>query len=83
MKAPRDPNDLLRTLHDEATVLDSADEATLRHMIAQIRAGKHAVIIIENEPDKLLYMFATGNRPRAIQMMGTVIESTAKKLRDV
>ncbi len=64
------------------TVLGPEDEAYLNKMIAAVRAGKPAVLIVEDSDDKLKYMFSMATRPEAISMLGKVIEATGRRLRD-
>lgn len=86
METPRDINAVLKYLlgdgqTDAATsVLAPEDEAYLNKLIASIRAGKRAVLIIEDSDEKLKYMFSNATRAEAVSMLGKVIEATGRRL---
>jgi len=91
VETPRDINDVLKYLLSEGelqkatpfsgpSVLASEDEAYLNKLIAAIRAGKRAVLIVEDSDDKLKYMFSNASRAEAVSMLGKVIEATGRRL---
>ncbi|HZT12701.1 MAG TPA: hypothetical protein VFA29_07850 [Candidatus Baltobacteraceae bacterium] len=87
-------DDLLRTIaegeqytakaqsHEQTdqSVLTADEEEILRKMVSLLRAGKRAVLIVEESDEKLKYMFSSATRPQALSMIGRVIEETAKRL---
>lgn len=88
METPRDINALLKSLLTEGaqqpgsgpSVLAPEDEAYLNKLIAAVRAGKRAVLIVEDSDDKLKYMFSNASRAEAVSMLGKVIEATGRRL---
>lgn len=92
METPRDINAVLKYLLSEGqlqqatagfsgpSVLAPEDEAYLNKLIAAIRAGKRAVLIVEDSDDKLKYMFSNASRAEAVSMLGKVIEATGRRL---
>ena len=91
METPRDINNVLKYLLSEGqlqkaapfsgpSVLAPEDEAYLNKLIAAIRAGKRAVLIVEDSDDKLKYMFSNASRAEAVSMLGKVIEATGRRL---
>ncbi len=86
MDTPRDINAVLKYLLSEgretgaASVLAPEDEAYLNKLIAAIRGGKRAVLIVEDSDDKLKYMFSNASRAEAVSMLGKVIEATGRRL---
>lgn len=85
METPRDINDVLKFLLSDGSetgtsVLAPEDEAYLNKLIAAIRAGKRAVLIVEDSDDKLKYMFSNASRAEAVSMLGKVIEATGRRL---
>ncbi len=85
METPRDLNAVLKYLLAEgaeagACVLAPEDEAYLNKLIAAVRAGKRAVLIVEDSDDKLKYMFSNASRAEAVSMLGKVIEATGRRL---
>jgi hypothetical protein len=87
VETPRDINSVLKYLLSEgegkeagATVLAPEDEAYLNKLIAAVRAGKRAVLIVEDSDDKLKYMFSNASRAEAVSMLGKVIEATGRRL---
>ena len=87
METPGDINAVLKYLlssgqGDASTtsVLAPEDEAYLNRLIAAIRAGKRAVLIVEDSDEKLKYMFSNATRPEAVSMLGKVIEATGRRL---
>ncbi len=87
VNTPRDINEVLKYLlsdgkqeHIAASVLAADDEAYLNKLIAAVRAGKRAVLIVEDSDDKLKYMFSNASRAEAVSMLGKVIEATGRRL---
>ncbi|HET9393931.1 MAG TPA: hypothetical protein VFO29_10505 [Candidatus Rubrimentiphilum sp.] len=87
MDTPRDVNAVLKYLlsegnreHIAASVLAPEDEAYLNKLIAAVRSGKRAVLIVEDSDDKLKYMFSNASRAEAVSMLGKVIEATGRRL---
>lgn len=85
METPRDINAVLKYLlsegtEAEASVLAPEDEAYLHKLIAAVRAGKRAVLIVEDSDEKLKYMFSNASRAEAVSMLGKVIEATGRRL---
>lgn len=87
MNTPRDINEVLKYLlsdgkqeHIAASVLATDDEAYLNKLVAAVRAGKRAVLIVEDSDDKLKYMFSNASRAEAVSMLGKVIEATGRRL---
>lgn len=85
MDTPRDINAVLKYLLSDGkeegpTVLAPEDEAYLSKLIAAVRAGKRAVLIVEDSDDKLKYMFSNASRAEAVSMLGKVIEATGRRL---
>jgi len=84
---PRDINSVLKYLlsegqqeHISSSVLAADDEAYLNKLVAAIRSGKRAVLIVEDSDDKLKYMFSNASRAEAVSMLGKVIEATGRRL---
>ena len=87
MDTPRDINQVLKYLlsegkqeHIASSVLATDDEAYLNKLVAAIRSGKRAVLIVEDSDDKLKYMFSNASRAEAVSMLGKVIEATGRRL---
>jgi hypothetical protein len=87
VNTPRDINEVLKYLlsdgkqeHIAASVLATDDEAYLNKLVAAVRAGKRAVLIVEDSDDKLKYMFSNASRAEAVSMLGKVIEATGRRL---
>jgi hypothetical protein len=87
VETPRDINSILKFLLSEgtkaeavSTVLAPEDEQYLSKLISAIRAGKRAVLIVEDSDDKLKYMFSNASRAEAVSMLGKVIEATGRRL---
>lgn len=87
VETPRDINGVLKFLLSEGresaitgSVLAAEDEAYLNKLIAAIRSGKRAVLIVEDSDDKLKYMFSNASRAEAVSMLGKVIEATGRRL---
>ncbi|MDQ6823285.1 MAG: hypothetical protein M3Z07_02170 [Candidatus Eremiobacteraeota bacterium] len=88
METPRDLNSVLNFLLSqgcapqgvEPSVLTPEDEAYLIELVASIRLGKSAVLIVADSDDKLKYMFSNSTRAEAVSMLGKVIEATGRRL---
>jgi len=89
METPQDLNSVLHFLlsqgcpasgNAEISVLTPEDEAYLTDLIAAIRTGKSAVVIVADSDDKLKYMFSNSTRAEAVSMLGKVIEATGRRL---
>lgn len=85
MDTPRDINAVLKYLLSEGkeagpSVLAPEDEAYLNKLITAVRAGKRAVLIVEDSDEKLKYMFSNASRAEAVSMLGKVIEATGRRL---
>jgi hypothetical protein len=85
VETPRDINAVLKFLLSDGeagvpSVLAPEDEAYLNKLIAAVRAGKRAVLIVEDSDDKLKYMFSNASRAEAVSMLGKVIEATGRRL---
>lgn len=87
MEAPRDIDSVLKFLLGDgrgkehgSSVLAPEDEAYLTKLIAAVRAGKRAVLVVEDNDEKLKYMFSNATRPEAMSMLGKVIEATGRRL---
>ncbi len=62
------------------SVLAPEDESYLNKLIAAVRAGKRAVLIVEDSDEKLKYMFSNATRAESVSMLGKVIEATGRRL---
>ena len=88
METPRDLDSVLNFLLSqgsmphgvEASALTPDDEAYLSELVAAIRLGKSAVLIVADSDDKLKYMFSNSTRAEAVSMLGKVIEATGRRL---
>lgn len=61
-------------------MLAPEDEAYLNDLIAAVREGKRAVVIVEEPDERLRFMFSNASRAEAVSMLGKVIESTGRRL---
>lgn len=61
-------------------ILSPEDEAYFAKLVAAVRAGKKAVVIVEDSDEKLKYMFSNAARAEAVSMLGKVIEATGRRL---
>ena len=66
----------------ENTVLAPEDEAYLSSLVAAVRAGRRAVLIVEDADERLRYMFSNATRSEAVTMLGKVIEATGRRISD-
>ncbi|HVS45293.1 MAG TPA: hypothetical protein VMS32_01360 [Verrucomicrobiae bacterium] len=86
MELPKDIDAVLKQLLgpcrdcDAVSVLAAEDEAYLTALIAAIRGGQRAVVIVEEIDEKLRYMFSNATRAEAVSILGKVIESTGRRL---
>jgi len=86
---PRDIDAVLRRLLDGSTdagghtsMLAPEDESYLTSLIASVRAGRRAVLIVEDADERLRYMFSNATRAEAVTMLGKVVEATGRRLAD-
>lgn len=87
MEIPSDIDGVLKRLLDlsrdgEQTVLAPEDEAYLSSLIASVRLGRRAVLIVEDADERLRYMFSNATRAEAVTMLGKVVEATGRRLAD-
>ncbi|MDE2481641.1 MAG: hypothetical protein KGN02_05590 [bacterium] len=89
MDVPRDIDAVLKRLlssqveiAEQPSMLAPEDEAYLSSLIAAIRAGRRAVLIVEDADERLRYMFSNASRAEAISMLGKVVEATGRRLSD-
>lgn len=87
MEVPSDIDAVIKRLleprsTDEETVLAPEDEAYLGSLIASVRAGRRAVLIVEDADERLRYMFSNATRAEAVTMLGKVVEATGRRLVD-
>jgi ADP-dependent phosphofructokinase/glucokinase len=68
-----------RTSTPPGSVLAQSDADYLRKLLLALHAGKHAIVIVE-EDDRLKYMFASTNRSEAVRLMGKVLETVGRRL---
>jgi hypothetical protein len=66
----------------EQSVLAPEDEAYLSSLIAAVRLGRRAVLIVEDADERLRYMFSNATRAEAVTMLGKVVEATGRRLAD-
>jgi hypothetical protein len=85
---PHDIDAVLRRLLEgslegtEQSMLAPEDESYLSSLIASVRAGRRAVLIVEDADERLRYMFSNATRAEAITMLGKVVEATGRRLAD-
>lgn len=88
MEIPSDIDSVLKRLlernHDggEHSVLAPEDESYLNSLVASIRHGRRAVLIVEDADEHLRYMFSNATRAEAVTMLGKVVEATGRRLAD-
>ncbi|MDQ2991332.1 MAG: hypothetical protein M3R30_00740 [Candidatus Eremiobacteraeota bacterium] len=61
-------------------MLAPEDEAYLNALIEAVRAGKRAIVVVEDVDDRLRYMFSNASPAEAMSMLGKVIESAGRRL---
>jgi len=66
----------------ERSVLATEDEAYLSSLVAAVRLGRRAVLIVEDADERLRYMFSNTMPAEAIAMLGKVTEATGRRLAD-
>ena len=88
MEIPHDIDAVLRRLLEgslegtEQSMLAPEDESYLSSLIASVRAGRRAVLIVEDADERLRYMFSNATRAEAVTMLGKVVEATGRRLAD-
>ena len=89
VELPRDIDAVLKRLLEAPadtnvaqTMLAPEDEAYLMSLIAAVRAGRRAVLIVEDADERLRYMFSNASRSEAVTMLGKVVEATGRRLVD-
>ncbi|MGC1380480.1 MAG: hypothetical protein WA814_05600 [Candidatus Baltobacteraceae bacterium] len=88
MEKPSDIDAVLKRLLEptrdgrEQSVLAPEDEAYLSSLIASVRLGRRAVLIVEDADERLRYMFSNATRAEAVTMLGKVVEATGRRLAD-
>lgn len=89
VEIPRDIDSVLKRLlqtpadtNIAQTMLAPEDEAYLMSLIAAVRSGRRAVLIVEDADERLRYMFSNATRAEAVTMLGKVIEATGRRLTD-
>jgi hypothetical protein len=73
---------LERNRDGDHSVLAPEDESYLNSLIASVRAGRRAVLIVEDADEHLRYMFSNATRAEAVTMLGKVVEATGRRLAD-
>ncbi len=66
----------------DQSVLAPEDETYLSSLIASVRLGRRAVLIVEDADEHLRYMFSNATRAEAVTMLGKVVEATGRRLAD-
>lgn len=86
MEVPSDIDAVIKRLLEPCATDDSVlapeDEAYLGSLIASVRAGRRAVLIVEDADERLRYMFSNATRAEAVTMLGKVVEATGRRLAD-
>lgn len=87
MELPSDIDAVLKRLLEPGrdgaeSILAPEDEAYLNSLIASVRAGRRAVLIVEDADERLRYMFSNATRAEAVTMLGKVVEATGRRLAD-
>jgi hypothetical protein len=88
VEIPRDIDAVLRRLLEGSyegtgeSVLAPEDESYLSSLIASVRGGRRAVLIVEDADERLRYMFSNATRAEAVTMLGKVVEATGRRLAD-
>ena len=85
MEIPSDIDAVLKRLlysdgADGETALAPEDEAYLTSLIAAVRSGRRAVLVVEDADERLRYMFSNASRAEAVTMLGKVVEATGRRL---
>lgn len=88
MEVPRDIDAVLRRLLEspvdtlEQSMLAPEDESYLTSLVAAVRSGRRAVLIVEDADERLRYMFSNATRAEAVTMLGKVVEATGRRITD-
>ena len=89
VELPRDIDAVLKRLLDAPSdmtvaqsMLSPEDEVYLVSLISSVRAGRRAVLIVEDADERLRYMFSNASRSEAITMLGKVVEATGRRITD-
>jgi hypothetical protein len=88
LETPRDIEAVLKRLLDapaesmDQTMLAPEDEAYLNSLLSAVRAGRRAVLIVEDADERLRYMFSNATRAEAVTMLGKVVEATGRRIAD-
>ena len=85
MDTPKDIDAVIKRLLRQDTtisVLAPEDEAYLSSLITGVRAGRKAVVILEEDDGALRYMISNADRSEAVVMMGKVLEATGRRMRE-
>jgi hypothetical protein len=88
VETPRDIEAVLKRLLDapaegiEQSTLAPEDEAYLNSLLSAVRAGRRAVLIVEDADERLRYMFSNATRAEAVTMLGKVVEATGRRIAD-
>jgi hypothetical protein len=85
VEIPNDIDAVLKRLLDPDradgdTALAPEDEAYLTSLIAAVRSGRRAVLVVEDADERLRYMFSNATRAEAVTMLGKVVEATGRRL---
>jgi hypothetical protein len=88
LETPHDIEAVLKRLLDapaegvDQTMLAPEDEAYLNSLLSAVRAGRRAVLIVEDADERLRYMFSNATRAEAVTMLGKVVEATGRRIAD-
>ena len=87
VEIPQDIDAVLRRLLEVPgdggeSVLAPEDETYLSSLISAVRAGRRAVLIVEDADERLRYMFSNATRSEAVTMLGKVVEATGRRISD-
>ena len=88
VEVPRDIEAVLKRLLEgpvdiaDHSMLAPEDEVYLTSLVAAIRSGRRAVLIVEDADERLRYMFSNATRSEAVTMLGKVVEATGRRLSD-
>lgn len=88
MELPSDIDAVIKRLLEpncdgtQESVLAPEDETYLNSLIGSVRAGRRAVLIVEDADERLRYMFSNATRAEAVTMLGKVVEATGRRLAD-
>jgi hypothetical protein len=89
VEVPRDIDAVLKRLLEapavdtvDQSMLAPEDEAYLTSLVAAVRSGRRAVLIVEDADERLRYMFSNATRAEAVTMLGKVVEATGRRISD-